>query len=163
MLKRKSRAAATHGAADGEKRRGPMVPAIGLAVTLIAAAFVLRPQPAAPAVAAVEEPPVEGAVIETDPLTLNLTDGGYLKVGVALQLKAPDEGDEATAEAETTDSAFPTARAQDLAVSTFGQYDRAALLSKRGREAAKKALVEGLYQAYDGDVIDVYLTTFVVQ
>lgn len=139
-----------------------MVPAIGLAVTLIAAAFVLRPEPAAPALA-VEEPPVEGAVIEIDPLTLNLTDGGYLKVGVALQLKAPDEGDEATAEGETTDSAFPTARAQDLVVSTFGQYDRAALLSKRGRDAAKKALVRGLYQAYHGDVIDVYLTTFVVQ
>ena len=33
----------------------------------------------------------DGPVVETEPMTLNLADGHYLKVGVALQLAAPGE------------------------------------------------------------------------
>lgn len=96
-------------------------------------------------------PPAPGAVIKLDAVTLNLSKGHFLKVGLALQAtktaKEPPEG----------------SKALDIAISTFSDKDPAELSSNEARETIKKELVKQVEKAYEGDVMDVYFTEFVMQ
>jgi flagellar protein FliL len=97
-----------------------------------------------------EEPPPEpGEVLALDAITVNLADGHFLKVKLALQ---------ATADAEEVDGS----RALDLAVDQFSNV-AVAELSNEGRAKHKADLKEKVVQAYEGDVMDIYLTDFVMQ
>ncbi|MGZ4506777.1 MAG: flagellar basal body-associated FliL family protein [Blastococcus sp.] len=94
--------------------------------------------------------PVAGTVMTLDPVAVNLAGGGYLKVGVALQLTS-------TADSKTMDGA----KAIDLVISTFSQAQPADVTG--ARDALKKALEKKIEKAYDGEVMGIYYTDYVTQ
>jgi flagellar protein FliL len=98
--------------------------------------------------------PEPGTVVALDPVAVNLAGGGYLKVGVALQLTA-DAG------AEAPDGS----KAQDLIIDTFSQANPVDVAN--AREAFKQALQEKIIKAYTEDgtelVMGIYFTQYVTQ
>jgi flagellar FliL protein len=95
--------------------------------------------------------PEPGAVVALDAVTINLADGHFLKIKLALQ---------ATAEAhEEPDGS----KALDAAITYFSDMKMAELSSAAGRKKAKHELVEQVSAAYEGEVMDVYFTEFVMQ
>jgi flagellar FliL protein len=95
--------------------------------------------------------PEPGPVVALDAITVNLADGHFLKVSIALQ---------ATADAhEEPDGS----KALDLLISQFSNKEVAELSSNEAREHHKKELVEKVKKAYHEEVYDVYFTEFVMQ
>jgi len=95
--------------------------------------------------------PKPGAVLKLDPINVNLADSHYLKVGLALQ---------------TTTSASPDidgSQALDIAISQLSGRAMGDLAAPAKREKAKEALVKAVSEAYDGEIMDVYFTEFVMQ
>jgi flagellar FliL protein len=101
---------------------------------------------------AAEKAPEKGAVLTVDPVSLNLADGHYLRLGLALQLTAE-------AGTETPD----TARALDAAIALFSGRTVAEVSDPATRDALTAQLTDQLAEAYDGEVMDVYLTDYVTQ
>lgn len=101
--------------------------------------------------------PVKGIVTATEEaLTINLTDGHYLKLGFALQMTA-DAG------AEKVD----TSEALNLAIDEYTGKTVAELSTEKGRDTAKASLLAKIEKAYnEGDkqmIMDIYYTSFVTQ
>jgi flagellar FliL protein len=95
--------------------------------------------------------PKPGAVLKLDAINVNLADSHYLKVGLALQ---------------TTTSASPDidgSQALDIAISQLSGRTMGDLAAPAKREKAKEALVKAVSEAYDGEIMDVYFTEFVMQ
>ena len=103
-----------------------------------------------PAAEAEAEEPHPGAVVPVDAIAVNLAGGGYLKIGVALQLTEE-------AIAEEVDGTEAT----DLIISQFSQAQRADATG--AREALKEALELKIIEAYEGAVMDIYYTEYVTQ
>jgi flagellar FliL protein len=120
---------------------------IGLVVLLAAgaAAYFLLFSGSAKAAA-----PTPGSVVKLDPVAVNLAGGGYLRIGVALQLTS-------SADAKTLDGA----KATDLVISSFSQAAPADVVGMR--EALKKALAKKIIAAYDGSVMGIYYTDYATQ
>jgi flagellar FliL protein len=97
-----------------------------------------------------------GPVLEMDPLTVNLADGHYLKVGVALQLKTGAAV--ATAKDDGTG-----AKALDMAIAALSPKTMAQLTQSNVRESVKQKLGYDTCMAYKGDALTIYFTTFVMQ
>lgn len=141
----------------GKKKGGKKKLLIIALVVLLAGGaaywFLLKPAPPADdAAAVVEEPaPDPGAVLVVEPISLNLADGHYLRIGIGLQLTADV--------AEEPD----TARALDLVVALFSQRPVAEVTTTEGRDALKAELLRQLEEAYEGEVMDVYFTDYVTQ
>jgi flagellar protein FliL len=119
-------------------------------------------QPAGSAIEAPDEdaaPPIE-AFVELDPLNVNLADGHYLRVAVAIGLTDVEEGD-----GHGDDDAPPieTAPASDLVLSTFLGRRMADLSTVAGRDVARHDLYEGLVDFYGDDIVSVLFTEFVMQ
>jgi flagellar FliL protein len=95
--------------------------------------------------------PQPGPVLALDSVNLNLADGHYLKLDIALQTtkKAPSDID--------------GSQALDLAVSQFSGMGMDQLAVPAKREAAKKALLTAIEKAYPDEVMDIYFTEFVMQ
>ncbi|MGN8245007.1 flagellar basal body-associated FliL family protein [Cellulomonas soli] len=99
------------------------------------------------------EPTAEaGAVLPVEPISINLADGHYLRIGLGLQLTA-DVGE------ETPDPSV----ALDLAISLFSGRTVAEVSDPAQRDALKTELAHQLSEAYEGEVMDVYLTNYVTQ
>lgn len=131
-----------------EKKKGGKKKLLVIAVLLVAvlgAGYFFFLKPSGPA------KPQPGAVIALDPITLNLADGHYLKLGLALQATK--------AAKETPDGSH----ALDLAIDLFSGRQVAELGSATAREKLKKQLGEEVDKAYEGDVMGVYFTQFVTQ
>jgi flagellar protein FliL len=174
MARKKKAKGEAEGGTDATPAAGGksmMVPAIIVAVAVLAAGFMMKggsgAAAAAPAPEPTEEPVHEGPVVETEPMTLNLADGHYLKVGLALQLAAPEEG-----EAEGggghgggggEETGPSTAKALDLAITAFSSHTKHELSDPKERARVKKHLAEEISHAYHGEVIDIYFTQFVMQ
>ena len=95
--------------------------------------------------------PKPGVVEALDPIAVNLAGGGYLKVGVSLQLTA-DAG-------ETKPDG---SKAVDLIISTFSQAQPADVVG--AREALKAALQKKIIEAYGDDVVmGIYYNNYVTQ
>jgi flagellar FliL protein len=98
--------------------------------------------------------PEPGTVVVLDPVAVNLAGGGYLKVGVALQLTA-DAGEESP----------DGSKAQDLIIATFSQANPVDVAN--ARDAFKEALQEKIIKAYTEDdtelVMGIYFTQYVTQ
>ena len=144
------------------------VPAIIVAVAVLAAGFMMKGGGGAAAAAAPTPAPteeaVEGPVVETEPMTLNLADGHYLKVGLALQLAAPEEGEAAGGHGGGGKEEGPsTAKALDLAITAFSSHTKKELSNPQKRNAVKKHLAAEIAEAYHGEVLDIYFTQFVMQ
>jgi len=104
---------------------------------------------------AAAEAPVAGEVLALDPIAVNLAGGGYLKIGVTLQLT-----EEASAGGEGA-TGPDGSKATDLIISTFSQAQPADV--NGARDALKQALKKKIIDAYDGDVMDIYYNEYVTQ
>jgi flagellar FliL protein len=139
------------GAADDggprRRRRGLLAVAVILVVAALAY-FVVKPFPEA---APKPVQPKPGPIVQLDAVTMNLSGGHFLKLGLALQPTA-DAGEDLNG-----------AKALDLAITLFSGRTLAELSSRDGREKAKSALVQSVTKAYEGKVYDLYFTTFVMQ
>jgi flagellar FliL protein len=104
-----------------------------------------------------EAAPKKGIVTAIDSaITINLTDGHYLKLGFSLQ--------------QTSDSgatAVDTAEALNLAIDEYTGKTVADLSTEKGRDAAKADFLAKVVKAYTTDgtkeVMDIYFTSFVTQ
>src|SRR3954449_1271778 len=98
--------------------------------------------------------PEKGAVVTLDPIAVNLAGGGYLKIGIALQLTA-DAGEESP----------DGSQALDLIIATFSQANPADVTG--ARDALKEALEKKIVDAYEEDgteiVMGIYYTEYVTQ
>jgi len=138
-------------AAPRSRRRPVVVVALVLALVVAAAAawFLLgRDTAAAPAP---PPPPEAGEVLQVEAISINLADGHYLRLGLGLQL---------TADAH---EAVDPSRALDLAIAQYSGRSVADISEPATRDALKAQLAEQLAEAYEGEVIDVYLTNYVTQ
>lgn len=97
-----------------------------------------------------EAAPVPGEVLTVEAMSLNLADGRYLRLGLGLQL---------TEEVHEIDSA----KARDAAIALFSGRTVAEIADPATRDALKVELAHTLHEAYEGEVIDVYLTEYVTQ
>ena len=151
-------AGGTGGAAEAppaaKSKKKPLV--LVLAVVLAAAAaayfFVLKPGGGEAEHAEPEhEEVVLGEVLAAEPVSLNLADGHYLRLGIALQLTAEVHGE------------VDTARAVDHAIALFSGRPVAEVSDPAVRDQLKAELAHQLEETYHGDVVDVYLTEYVTQ
>lgn len=117
----------------------------------------------------------EGKTVRLAPITLNLSDGRILKVGLALELAYEPKNEELAYLAKAEEK--PGKEAGAISVSPMGGLESVALnqaimtlgeetfeqLSRPGgRTAAKEKLIAQIKTAYDGDVVKVYFTEFVM-
>lgn len=125
--------------------------AVILTIALGAGAFFMFLKPSDASAGEKEEPPpVPGAVLVLEPISVNLADGHYLRLGLSLQLI---EG------AEVKDGS----KALDLAIKIFTQQKVEELLDAKHREEAREKLTKELEEAYPEKVMGVYFTEFVTQ
>jgi flagellar FliL protein len=129
------------GKGKGGKKKGVTIVAVLL---LAAAAYFLV---FAPGSGAAPEP---GEVVQLEPIQVNLLDGHYLKLGLALQL---------TATAKEADGS----KALDAAIDLFSGRDMDELTQPVSRARLKAQLRKELGHRYEGAVMDVYFTDFVTQ
>jgi flagellar FliL protein len=95
--------------------------------------------------------PTPGVVVAMDPVTVNLADGHFLKMKIALQATA-----DATGEPNGS-------KALDLAITKYTDMQLGDLSSAAGRAKAKAELLEKVKAAYEGKIMDIYFTEFVMQ
>jgi flagellar FliL protein len=141
--------------AEAPKKSKKMLMIIVIAVVVLAgggagAFFMLTGDKA-------EAAPEKGVVTPIDtPLTVNLADGHYLKMGFSLQQTA-----------DTGTEAVDTSEALNLAIDQYTGKTVAELSTGKGRDEAKDELLSKIVKAYtvDGtkEVMDIYYTTFVTQ
>lgn len=150
-----ARRGADHGG-DAKGATGKKKLLVVLAVMLLlggGAAWYLLLGPGSKSAEAVEpEPEVElGSVISVDPISINLADKHYLKLGLGLQVVAEVE--------EEPDGA----KALDAAISLYSGRSMDELADPVRRDALKEELTVSLQKAYHDEVVDVYFTEFVMQ
>ncbi len=137
-------------AAGGGKKKLVLVLVVALLAVGAAAYFLLFSGGEAEAAA-----PEPGEVVALEPVAVNLAGGGYLKIGIALQLSADAGG-----HGETDGS-----KALDLIISTFSQAAPADVTG--ARDALKQSLERRIVEAYREDghdvVIGIYYTEYVTQ
>jgi flagellar FliL protein len=136
--------------AEAPKKSKKMLMIIVIAVVLLGgggagAFFVFGNKSAA------KPKPKPGEVVKLDAITINLSDGHYLKLGLALQ---------ATADAK---EAPEGSKALDLAIAQYTDMAIGELSTTKGREKEKKELLEKVEKAYEEEVMDIYFTQFVTQ
>ncbi len=114
------------------------------------------------------EPTVAG-IVELEPVNVNLADGHYLRIAIAIGLSEeavhPEDsgGGGGHGGGDTGEIAFETAPASDLVLGTFAGREMADLATNEGRESARHDLMEGLENFYGEAIVTVYLTEFVMQ
>jgi flagellar protein FliL len=135
-------------AAEEEKGGGKLkLVVIALVLVIVGAGaaywFMFKPKGAEP-------PPEPGEVVALDPIQVNLADGHYLSIGIALQ---------GTTAAHEMDGS----KALDATIETFSGKPIEELNKPKSREHLKEELLKELEHLYHGDVMDVYFTQFVTQ
>lgn len=103
-------------------------------------------------------PPKPGQVVTMDPTTLNLADGHYLKIAVALQLVEGAGGG-----GHGGESTFSTSHAAELVIDEFSNLPVDSLASNAARKKHTEHLLAEIKKAYEGEVFDVFVTQFVMQ
>ena len=131
--------------AKKSKKKLIMIVVVGLLLVGAVYHFVLAKKPAKAG------PPVAGAVVAMDDTTLNLADGHFLKIKVALQTIKGAPAD------------LDTSKAQDLLITEFTDQTVAALSTESGRSGLKKDLLGKIQTAYPKEIMGLYFTTFVMQ
>jgi len=139
----KPEAAAEEGKKGGKKKLLVIVVVVAI-LGGVGYWFFLKPSSGA------EPPPKPGEVVALDPIQVNLADGHYLSIGIALQLV------DGVAEADGS-------KALDAVIDLYSGRDMAELVKPKARARLKKELVAELKELYEKEVMDVYLTQFVTQ
>jgi flagellar FliL protein len=110
--------------------------------------------------AGAEEPVSSGTFQPLEPVAVNLAGGGYLKIGVALELT-----EAGAAGGGHGGGGLDGSKATDLIISTFSQADPADVTG--ARDALKEALEQRIIEAYTVDghakVMAIYYTEYVTQ
>ncbi len=137
-----------------KKKKGKkklLVIVVALLLVSGAAYFFLMPKgkPEKPA------PPPPGPVLKLESITVNLADGHFLKLGLALEMDP--EGAAHGGEAPDGSAAL------DIAIDQLSNLDIKELNSTEARHEAKERLTEEIKEAYHGAVAKVYFTEFVMQ
>jgi len=142
-----------------EKSGGKKKLVLLLAVLIVAAAgaayfFLLSGGDEAEAAA-----PEHGGYVALEPIAVNLAGGGYLKVGITLEITADAAG------GGHGGAAVDGAKAYDEIISTFSQAAPADVTG--ARDALKEALEKKIVEAYTEDgvpmVMHIYYTEYVTQ
>jgi flagellar FliL protein len=148
-------AAAGAGEDGAKKSKKLLVIVLPLVLALVGGAvwfFLLRGGDSEPAA---KEKPKPGAVVALDSININLADGHYLKLKLALQASADV--------AEAPDGS----KAQGIAGDQLTGMNMAVLQTAKGRERAQGKLTAAIVKAYTEEdtetVIDVYYPEFVSQ
>lgn len=144
------------------KSRGMTIPAIIVAVAILGGFFLTKGGGGETPTNAEATPTTvhaaDGDVISLDPITMNLSGGDILKVGIALQLAA---GTPEAEEAVENPASFG-ARALDETILVLGGYTKAELLREGGVADAKAKLSARVAELYHDAVLAVYFTQLVV-
>jgi flagellar FliL protein len=141
-------------AKKGKKKLVLIGGVVGLLAVAAAAWFLfLKPAPAEAAEEHVEEEVELGEVLTVEPVSLNLANGRYLRLGFALQMTADAGGHGEPSAAVATDHA----------IALFSGRDIAEVTDPAVRDQLTAELAHQLEEAYHGDVVDVYLTEYVTQ
>jgi flagellar FliL protein len=152
------------GGKSKKSRKKLVIIVVAVLVLLAVGAFVGKGLLAKPAAPEPDPKTVAGNVVTLAPITLNLADGRYLKLTLALQLSkaaTPVAGSVDAAAAAVP--ALDGAKALDAAIGVLGRYNYAQLLAPGGRAGAQKALSVQVAKRYPGDVLGVYFTEFLMQ
>lgn len=97
-----------------------------------------------------------GPVIDLSSTTINLADGRYLKVGFAVQMP---EG----ADAQLAKDEGKGARAVDIAISKLQSMTMKQLMPPSARIQTKYEIGADVCATYEGEILTVYFTEFVMQ
>lgn len=146
--------------AKGGNKKLIIIIAAAVAIVLVAVGLMLKMM-TAPKEAPKDPAKEKGAVVALeDEMTLNLADGRFLKTQLSLQLS-----EEATLAAggEKALASFDGSMARDAAIQILSKYNYDQLLKPSQREAAQKALSKEVNERYEGKVLQVYFTQFVMQ
>ncbi len=104
--------------------------------------------------------PESGGYVALQPVAVNLAGGGYLKIGITLEITA-----EAAAGGGHGGAAVDGSKALDLVISTYSQAQPADVVG--AREALKEALEQKIIESYTEHdtpmVMGIYLTEYVTQ
>jgi flagellar FliL protein len=135
----------------GKKKKLLLI--IGAAVLVLggAAAYFLLGKGGGEAEAA-EPEPVPGEVLAVEPISMNLAQGHYLRLGFELQLTT-DVGEHAP----------EPGKAVDAAITLFSGRTMAEVSDPATRETLKAEFLHELEELYHGAVMDVYFTNYVTQ
>lgn len=95
---------------------------------------------------------VPGEVLPLDPISINLNDGHYLRLGLSLQLTTEAAGHKPDG-----------SKALDLAIETFSGQPIEEVNEAQGRAHLKEELTEKVAEAYHHKVMAIYFTQFVTQ
>lgn len=154
----------------GKKEKGGrsnLVPAIVLALGIAAGGWFMGGSSGSDAAATTEtteEPAiVEGPLLSVEPMTVNLAAGQYLRLGVSFQMT---DAYEDAVEGEHGGEEFAhhdASRVQDLLISTLGGRSAADLGDAAGRSEVKEELLHAVDEVFDGAVMEIYFTEFVIQ
>lgn len=98
-------------------------------------------------------PPVGGEIVPMDATTVNLQNGHYLKIAIAVQL----------VEGKATAADFKTSEAAELVIDEFSDRTVAAVSSGEQRKKLAEDLEAKIKKAYEGEVFAIFLTQFVTQ
>jgi flagellar FliL protein len=108
-------------------------------------------------------------IVRLEPFTTNLTDGRVAKVGLAMAVIGEPKSEHIKAlllpEAEVNAKSplgGEESEALDIAIKVVGSKTYDELSAIDGREHAKEEIKKEVVEAYHGDVVDVYFTTFVM-
>ncbi|WP_104526444.1 flagellar basal body-associated FliL family protein [Blastococcus atacamensis] len=148
--------------AKGGKKKLFIILAVVLLAGAGAAYFFLFAGSGEAEAEAEEELVSSGTFLPLEPVAVNLAGGGYLKIGVSLELT-----EEGAAAGGGHGSGGPDgSKATDLIISTFSQAQPADVVG--AREALKEALQEKIVEAYtdhDGvkTIMGIYYTEYVTQ
>lgn len=143
--------------APAAKGRKKLVLLLGVVLLLAggATAWFLLLGPGASAEAAEPEAEHEevelGDVVTVEPISINLADGHYLKLGLGLQAVADV--------AHEPDGSI----ALDAAITLYSGRSIEELSDPTAREALKAELLHTLEEEYHHEVVDVYFTEYVMQ
>mgnify|MGYP003331151233 CR=1 FL=1 len=138
--------------AGGEEKAGggkKKIILILLVVVLAAVGFVVKTKVMAKPAGPVK--PVPGTVLTTDAMYINLEGGHFLKLGLGLQ--------ETASAPKTTDAA----EAQQDAIFLFQGRSIDELMDTKKLEALRQKLVAQVTEQSEGNIYDVYFTSFVMQ
>lgn len=100
-----------------------------------------------------KEAPKPGRVVALDPLQINLAEGHYIRVGIALQMT-----DKVSEEEEIDGS-----KALDAEIDVFSGLPMSKVMATGAREEFKQRLLLELKERYEDHVMDVYFTEYVTQ
>ena len=144
----------------GKKEQGGgksnLLPAVVLAIGIAAGGYFMggSAAPAAGGDATTTTLPA-GEIVTMDPISVNLAEGHFLKVGLGVQLSeagSPEEFPKG-----------PMAKVKDMLIDELAGGDMASLSTKEGKEKVKEELTKRAEEEFEGEVLGFYFTDFVMQ